>query len=242
LGSSFNIMAERMERIEDQRRKLIMEIAHELRTPLTTIRATLQAVSDGILNVQEQNEFITLSLGESQRLANLIDNLHELSAFEEHQVKFNFKKVDMTELVEQTVMQFQHKAEELGMRLCVNIDMVNPIYLNADPVRLRQVLINLIGNALDHNKAEITIQVSLYIHHHKVRLTVQDNGQGIAPEHMPHLFERLYKGESSRSSRGSGLGLTISRFIVNAHGGTILVVSDLGKGTEIHVELPYVHQ
>lgn len=238
LGSAFNIMAERIERIEDQRKQLIMEIAHELRTPLTTIRATLQAVSDGILDTQEQKEFISLSLGESQRLASLIDNLHELSAFEEHQVKFEFKKVDMTELVEQTVMQFQPRAEKLSVHFYVDMDRKNHIYLNADPIRLRQVLINLLGNVLDHNKGEITIKISLKIHHNKVNLTVEDNGQGIAPEHMPHLFERLYKVESSRSSRGSGLGLTISRFIVNAHGGTIIAISQLKKGTKIQIELP----
>jgi signal transduction histidine kinase len=240
LGTSFNIMCGRMERIEEQRRRLIMEIAHELRTPLTSIRGTLQAISDGILTGQEQTEFIALSLNESQRLGKLIDNIHELSAFEEHQIQFDFKKVDLTELVDQTVLQFKYKAEEMGMQLQLDINKDKHLSLHADPVRIRQVLTNLIGNALDHNRKGTTVIVHLYGNQQKVRLTVQDNGQGIAPEHLPHLFERLYKAESSRSSKGSGLGLTISRFIVHAHGGTIHGVSELGKGTEIHVELPLV--
>ncbi|QGQ99707.1 sensor histidine kinase [Paenibacillus psychroresistens] len=240
LGSAFNIMAERMERIEDQRRQLIMEITHELRTPLTTIRATLQAVSDGILTASELNEFITLSLEESKRLGSLIDNLHELSAFEEHQVKFDFNRVDLTELVEQTVVQFQPKAEQLGIYLNMHMDQNRPIYINGDSLRIKQVLINLIGNSLDHNKSGIRVNVSLQSHSYKARIIVQDNGQGIAAEHMAHLFERLYKVESSRSTRGSGLGLTISRHIVNAHGGTIIAKSEVGKGTEFEVELPLV--
>ncbi|UHA75411.1 sensor histidine kinase [Paenibacillus sp. 481] len=237
LGSSFNLMAERIERIEEQRGRLIMEVAHELRTPLTSIRGTLQALSDGILTTKEQQEFIALSLEETLRLGQLINNIHELSAFEEHQIKFEFKTVDLTELVDQTVLQFKHKA---GMKLQVDMEKEKHISLEADPVRIRQLLINLIGNALDHNPEGTSVIVRLYGNQQKVKVIVQDNGRGIAPEHLPHLFERLYKAESSRSFRGSGLGLTISRFIVHAHGGTILVVSELGKGTEIHVELPLV--
>jgi signal transduction histidine kinase len=240
LGSSFNIMTGRMERIEEQRRRLLMEIAHELRTPLTSIRGTLQAISDGILSDQEQTEFIALSLNESRRLGKLIDNIHELSAFEEHQIQFDFKKMDLTELVEQTVLQFKYKSEEMGMHLQLDTNMDKHISLHADPVRIRQVLINLIGNAIDHNRKGTTIMVRLYGNQQKIKLTVQDNGQGIAPEHLPHLFERLYKAESSRSSKGSGLGLTISRFIVHAHGGTIRAISELGRGMEIHIELPLI--
>lgn len=139
------------------------------------------------------------------RLGNLIDNNHVLSAFEEHQVKFDFKMVDLTELVDQTVLQFKHKAEEMGMDLQVDENKEKHITMKADPVRIRQVLINLIGNALDHNQKGTRVIVRLYVNQQKVRMIVQDNGQGIAPEHMPHLFERLYKAESSRSSRGSGL-------------------------------------
>jgi signal transduction histidine kinase len=103
-------------------------------------------------------------------------------------------------------------------------------------------LVNLIGNALEHNKKGTTVVVRLQGQTHKVRLTVQDNGQGIAEEHLPHLFERLYKAESSRTSKGSGLGLTISRHIVLAHGGIIAAESEMGKGTQIHVELPLVRR
>ncbi|MBC8080648.1 MAG: HAMP domain-containing histidine kinase [Gorillibacterium sp.] len=240
LGISFNRMAERIEHVEDQRKRFIMEIAHELRTPLTSIRGTLQAVSEGILSEDEQKEFITISLKESLRMGNLINHIGELSAFEEHQIVFDYIDVNMVELVEQTVLQLRPKADALGMKLQINADQDENITLSADPARIRQVLINLIGNALDHNKAGITVVIHLCRNQHKISLIVQDNGQGIAPEHLPHLFERLYKAESSRTSTGSGLGLTICRHIIHAHGGTIQAISDPGKGTVFKVLLPLV--
>ncbi|REE67962.1 signal transduction histidine kinase [Paenibacillus taihuensis] len=236
LGDSFNAMAGRMERIEDQRRRLIMEISHELRTPLTSIRGTLQALRDGLLSGKEQEEFVELSLGESVRLGRLIDSIHELSAFEEHQIKFDWEQVDLTELTEQSAQQLRTKAESAGMRLHAQAD--ERIVLRGDPMRLRQVLLNLIGNALEHNASGTEVCVRVERKERKAVITVSDNGQGIAAEHLPHLFERLYKAESSRTSRGSGLGLTIVRYIVQAHGGTIAVRSEQGKGTAFQVELP----
>jgi signal transduction histidine kinase len=240
LGASFNLMAERLERIEEQRRRLIMEISHELRTPITSIRGTLQAISDGLLAGAEQEEFVRLSLEESKRLGQLVDQLQELSAFEEHRVKFEFQTVDMGELAEQTVMQFKHKAEAMGMEIGLEMEAGASLRVRADPARLRQALVNLIGNALDHNAPGTRVTVRLGRSGNKARLAVRDNGRGIAAEHLPHIFERMYKAESSRTSKGSGLGLTITRHIVLAHGGTIEVSSEEGKGTEFRVELPLI--
>ena len=232
-------MAERIERIEEQRRRLLMDIAHELRTPLTSIRGTLQALSDGILSESEQTEFVTLSLAELMRLNQLIDTLHELSAFEEHQIKYDMKVIDFTDLCLRTVQQCKLKAGEIEMRLETTIDTSEPLMLQGDPQRLQQVLLNVIGNALDHNPVGTTVNVQLRADARGLAvLSVEDNGRGIAAEHMPRLFERLYKAESSRTSRGSGLGLTISRYIVQAHGGTITAESTLGEGTVMKVELP----
>lgn len=236
LGDSFNAMAGRMERIEDQRRQLIMEISHELRTPLTSIRGTLQALKDGLLSGQEQEEFVELSLGESVRLGRLIDSIHEMSAFEEHQVKFEWEQVDLSELTRQAVEQLRATAESAGMKL--HGQLGEGIVLRGDSMRLRQVLLNVVGNAIEHNPSGTEVDVRLEGTGRKAVITVSDNGQGIAAEHLPHLFERLYKAESSRTSRGSGLGLTIARYIVEAHGGTIAAFSEQGKGTAFKVELP----
>jgi len=238
LGSSFNQMAGRIERVEEQRRRLISEIAHELRTPLTSIRGTLQAVKDGLLSSEEQKEFIDISINEVSRMGNLINHIGELSAFEEHQILFEYTAVNMVELIEQTVLQFRPKAEALAIELQFDADHEKTLIVRADPARMRQVLINLIGNALEHNKAGTTVIIHLSKTQKNVRLSVRDNGEGIAPEHLPHLFERLYKAESSRASIGSGLGLTISRHIIQAHKGTIHITSEQGIGTEVQVVLP----
>lgn len=240
LGSSFNQMAERIESVEDQRKRLITEIAHELRTPLTSIRGTLQAVQDGIFSTEEQSEFIDISLKEVLRMRNLIDHIGELSAFEEHQISFEFTSVNVVELIEQTVLQLRPKSEALGIKLQIDNDQGNTLLLRADPARMRQVLINLIGNAMEHNRSGTTVSIRLSRVQQKVNLFVRDDGQGIAPEHVPHLFERLYKAESSRSSGGSGLGLTITKHIIQAHGGTIKMTSKLGIGTEVYMEFPII--
>lgn len=170
-----------IERVEEQRRRLLTEFSHELRTPLTSIRGTLQAVSDGILSAEERKEFADLSLAETERLGRLIGQIQELPAFEEHRVTFDFQTVNMAELAEQTVMQMKHKAEEAGMRLSAEGD--RELYAKADPARLRQVLVNLVGNAIDHNGPGTEIAVRLRRHGNRALLTVA--GSAFAEESAP---------------------------------------------------------
>ncbi|MFC5468937.1 sensor histidine kinase [Cohnella suwonensis] len=238
LGESFNVMAERMERVEDQRSRLISEISHDLRTPLTSIRGTLQAISDGILTGDEQKEFVGLGLSETARLGKLIDQLQELSAFEEHRVRFDFRKTDLAALAEKTVRQLSPKAEQAGMVFAFEGDLTAGVIARVDPDRMKQAFVNLIGNAVDHNPPGTRVAVRLQGGRRTATIVVEDDGQGVDPKHLPHLFERLYKADSSRASKGSGLGLTIVRHIVQAHGGTIRAESEPGKGTAIRIELP----
>nr|WP_161793316.1 HAMP domain-containing protein [Cohnella kolymensis] len=208
LGSSFNRMAERIQRVEVQRRQLITELSHELRTPLTSIRATLQALSDGIISQEEQKEYADLSLVEAIRLGKLIDNLQELSAFEEHQIEYHFKPLDLIELVESTIAQYQLHAEQLGMHLLMHKTRDRqPVWVNGDPEKLKQVLINVIGNALHHNDKDTRVVIRLSREKDKVIIMVKDDGKGVSQDHLPHLFERFYKAETSRSTKDQVLGL-----------------------------------
>lgn len=244
LGEGFNAMAERIERIERQRKDQITDIAHELRSPLTTIRATLQGISEGMLDPLEQGEFAKLSLAEALRLGKLIDDLLELSAFEEHRITFEFADVNVNELVLQTVAQCRLKAEEKGISIGEDADRegVNgekDIILRADAGRLRQALLNLAENAIRHCVRGTAVTVGVSREPGGIRISVKDNGQGIAAEHLPHLFDRLYKGDPSRTSKGSGLGLTITRHIVEAHHGRVEVESVPGVGTTFAIRLPF---
>ncbi|MBA2941745.1 HAMP domain-containing protein [Paenibacillus sp. CGMCC 1.16610] len=236
LSGSLNRMAGKLQKVEEGRKRFLSEISHELRTPLTTIRASLQGITDGVVEPEDAKEFIQVSLQETLRLSSLVDDLMELSSFEEKQVKLSFQPMDVSDVITHVVTQLKMKAKSKGIGLSSEAETSYRVQGDAD--RLRQVFINLLDNAINHIPEGSEAGIRVKTVRNERWIEVWDNGQGIAEEKLPHLFDRFYKADESRNRSGAGLGLTICKHIIEAHGGSIRVESKIGAGTVFKIFLP----
>jgi signal transduction histidine kinase len=229
LSHSFNQMAEKLEQVEAMRRQLIGDVSHELRTPLTAIKGSMEGLLDGILPAAP--ETYQQIHQEADRLARLVDDLQELSRVEAGAYPLDLRAVAVSTLVETTLKRFT--AQALAKRIEIRSDLpagLPPVL--ADQDRITQVLTNLVGNALQYAPKGGRVIIMAVPHGHEIHVSVTDNGVGIPAEHLPHLFTRFYRVDKSRSRQaggGSGIGLTIARHLVEAHGGRIWAESG-GEG------------
>jgi two-component system sensor histidine kinase BaeS len=241
LATQFNHMAANLEKTEELRRQLIGDVAHELRTPLTSIKGSMEALIDGVLPA-DQKTFQQIYL-EADRLQHLVADLLELSRVESGNIELERKAVSPKQLLDTLVsrlgMQFEEKAVQLDLQLP---DILPLVY--ADENRIGQVLINLVGNALQYTPEGGKVTVSALRVGNEEQFSVVDTGIGIAPEHLPNLFTRFYRVDKSRARAmgGSGIGLTIAKHLVEAHGGRIWVSSaGVGQGSTFSFTLPIAH-
>jgi two-component system sensor histidine kinase BaeS len=225
----FNQMAEKLEQVEAMRRRLIGDVSHELRTPLTTIKGSLEGLIDGVLPATPQTyEQIHV---EADRLNRLVDDLQELSSVEARAHELHFRPVDVASLLENAAMRLALQAKSRNIALILDPAADLPP-VQADEDRLLQVLTNLISNAVQYSLDGGQVTVTAQHQDGEVRISVIDTGIGISSEHLPLIFDRFYRIDPSRSRRaggGSGIGLTIARALVEAHGGRIWVESG-GEG------------
>ncbi|MCL6430227.1 MAG: cell wall metabolism sensor histidine kinase WalK [Anaerolineae bacterium] len=239
LERSLMAMSRALEQQEALRRQLMADIAHELRTPLTVIRGNLEALLDGIY--RPSRETVAPIHEEVLLLARLVDDLRDLALAEAGQLPLHLTRVDLTELVRGVLAGFQAQASERSVDLLLVLPPRELPPVEADADRIRQVLLNLIGNALRHVPQRGRVRVALRSAPPRwVEVRVSDNGPGISPEDLPHVFSRFYRGDRSRAldRGGAGLGLAIARHWVEAHGGSIRVESALGEGTTFIFTLP----
>jgi len=235
LAQSFNQMADSLQRGEEQQRRLTADVAHELRTPLANLRGYLEGLRDGVL---EPNRELFASLYEEAVLQQrIVDDLQELALAEAGTLVYHPTLIDAGELVTSCVAAHQAVADAAGVRLVAAAEQA---LIHVDPDRLRQALGNLISNAIRATAAGGSVTVSAQVDGGWAVLTVADTGSGIAPEHLPHLFDRFWRADPARgrATGGSGLGLAITRQIITDHHGQIAATSELGVGSVFTVRLP----
>jgi signal transduction histidine kinase len=239
LAESFNRMAEKLEQTETMRRQLIGDVSHELRTPLTAIKGSMEGLMDNILPADA--ETFSQIHEEADRLSRLVDDLQELSRVESGTFSLDRKPVMVTDLVSFTLKRFSRQCEAKGVTLTADLPDSLPTVL-VDEDRIGQVLLNLVGNALQYTSSGGQITISARALGREVKLSVTDTGIGIPPEHLPHIFDRFYRVDKSRSRQsggGSGIGLTIAKHLVELHGGTIRAESEgAGSGSTFWFTLP----
>jgi two-component system OmpR family sensor kinase/two-component system sensor histidine kinase BaeS len=232
LARAFNAMTSRLEAGEEQRRRLLADVSHELRTPLSVVQGNLEALVDGVHPADEAH--LSAILDETKILSRLVEDLRTLSLAESGALALHREAVDVGVLVRDTVDSFASQAEPAAIAIEAQVSGGLP-QVDADPVRAREILENLIANAIRYTPRGGRVSVEAGAKDGFVAIDVRDTGAGIAPELVDRIFDRFYK---SAESRGAGLGLAIAKQLVEAHGGQITATSVLGEGTNIRFTLP----
>ncbi len=239
LAQTFNSMAESLDRYEMLRRNMVADIAHELRTPVSHIRGQLEAIGDGL--IQPDAKTFSSIYEESLLLGRLIDDLQELSLAEAGKLSLYRQTTDIVQLIQKTVDAVRAVATTRGIVLTIDLSGELPL-CDIDSQRIGQVLHNLLDNALTHTPRGGAITVAATHVNKFVEVSVIDTGEGIPPADLPNVFERFYRVDKSRAraTGGSGLGLTIAKRLVEAHGGKVGVQSELGKSSRFFFTVPIV--
>ena len=238
LGSTFNEMARALQQVEQQRRSMTADIAHELRTPLSNVQGYLEAIMDGV--VAPDVATVETLHEQTLHLSRLVEDLRLTATAEAGALRLERTPMQLQDIAEETIEAFRTRASERGVHLKLEARPNLPDVM-ADYTRIHQIVANLLENALTHTPTDGDVTVSVEpAGDDRVRLEVADTGAGIPPDELPHIFEQFYRVDPSRSrvTGGVGLGLTIVRRLVEAHGGRVSAESEVGRGTRISVELP----
>jgi signal transduction histidine kinase len=235
LAQSFNQMSADLSRATQSRKQMTADIAHDLRNPLTVISGYLESLQDGKLQPTPER-FATMQ-AEVQQLQRLVEDLRTLSLADAGELKLHIQSVKPGELLEGVAAIFQHQAEWQKVQIKIKAEPGLPD-IQVDPERMEQVLGNLVSNALRYTPEGGEISLTAEQAGGRLIVSIQDNGSGIPPEILPHIFERSYRGDPARSGNESGLGLAIVKSIIELHGGSVSVTSKPGAGSCFSLTLP----
>jgi two-component system phosphate regulon sensor histidine kinase PhoR len=226
-----------MVRLDRARKEFLSNVSHELRTPLSSIKLMLETVLEAPED-EARELFVPQALAQVDRLTSLVGQLLEQARAESGQLKLDLRDVDLEEVARPIVASFEQQAWNKGISL--EFTTLRPVRVEADPDRLSQVFVNLIDNALRHTSGGGRIRIELDARDSDAVLRVRDTGEGIPYRDLPHIFERFYVVDRSRTrgTGGAGLGLAIVKGIIDAHGGAISAESMLGRGTSVTIRLP----
>lgn len=240
LSISFNEMARKLEKLEKIRKETTSDLAHELRTPLSTMRSYLEAMEDGIIPASKEN--LSSLHSELMRLVRLVDQLGQLAEVEKKSINHEKEKINISKVVLDVGKRYLPFAREKNIDFIINIKN-DYLYILGDKDSIEQIFSNLFSNAVKYTDKGGEVKVNVIGKKDKVVVIIKDNGIGIPDEDLPYIFERFYRADKSRSreSGGTGIGLTITKELVKAHGGEIAVDSNLGEGTEFTITFPLSH-
>ena len=239
LATDLNRMIERLEESFHQINRFSADASHELRTPLTVLQGELESVArTGTSLPAEIRDTIGSALEETHRLTKIVENLLAISRLEAGEARKQLERLDFADLVRSTADQMRLLAEEKHIHLDCN--GAEAVEVDADPARLKQVVVNLLDNAIKYTPESGKVSISVVKQDGRAVLEIADTGIGISPDDLPHIFDRFYRADKARSRQmgGTGLGLSIVRSICLAHDGQVKVESTEGEGSVFHIELP----
>lgn len=238
-ASAFNSMASRLEDVEGTRRRLLSDLAHELRTPIATLTVYHDGLFDGVTDLGANTRNVLTA--QTDRLARLAEDIDDVSRAEEGRLRLNPQPHQVADLIKTSTEGLRARYADKGVDLVVVTTNAPGLTVDVDTDRIGQVLGNLLTNALRHTPTGGRVTVTAHHEPTEVAIAITDTGEGILPAHLPHVFERFYRGDTARNRErsGSGIGLTISKAIIDAHGGTITAHSDgPGHGARFEILLP----
>lgn len=238
LAGTFNYMKNRLKQVEEMRKNLIANVSHELRTPLTSIRGFIQGILDGVIKEEDQDKYLRRAYEETGRLNRLVNDLLQLARIQSGSLSLNREAVDVGELIREIVEENLLLAAQRSITLSAGIE--GAITAFADRDRIKQVILNLLHNAINFSNDGGEVRLRAAVQNRTVSVEVEDSGPGIPEDQLELIFEKFHRVEKSRSRMvpGTGLGLSIARELVELHGGTISARSQVGRGTIMAFSLP----
>jgi two-component system OmpR family sensor kinase/two-component system sensor histidine kinase BaeS len=236
VAKAFNTMTSRLAAQDQQRRNLMADIAHELRTPLSVVQGRLEGLVDGVY--PRDDTTIGEVVEETKLLARLVDDLQTLANAEAGTLTLRKEPTDPAVLIQEVVRSFAGDAQSKQVSIRTDFPSDLPI-ITIDPLRIREVLVNLISNAVRHTPQAGNILITARMDDGRMAVSVTDSGPGIPPDDLPKIFDRFYRGATSR---GSGLGLTIARNLVHGHGGEIRAENIPGNGATLTFTIPNISE
>lgn len=233
LAISFNTMADQLKDLEATRRSFVANVSHELRSPLTSMKGFLEAMQDGTIGPDEYEKYIGIVLSETKRMAVMVNDLLDLARIESGKTALKLEIFDINELIRRTLITFEARIYEHHMEVDVKFAQ-EQYYVEADSAQISQVLRNIIDNAIKYSPDDSKLRIATYAMKREIYVSIQDNGQGIPEQDIPHVFDRFYKVEKAHTpskQSGTGLGLSIVKRIIDQHNQTITLKSAKGKGS-----------